>query len=69
MSRHVVDDDVHDHVDPDAIALLDHVDEGVPVTSSTLQLVADGLVSCPPLTSLDVLIWGAHLYLVTNHDI
>ena len=61
MARHVVDNGVDDDDDTDTGALLDHVLEGASVAGSALQLVADWLVSCPPLASLNVLIWGAHL--------
>lgn len=61
MTRHVVDDGIHNDIDTNAVALLDHVLEGAPVAGPALELVADRLVSGPPLASLDVLIWGAHL--------
>ena len=61
MTRHVVDDGIHNDIDTDAVALLDHVYKGAPVAGPALELVADWLVSGPPLASLDVLIWGAHL--------
>merc|ERR1712227_1130947 len=42
-------------------ALVDHVDEAVPVTRSALQLVRHRLVPGPPLAPLDVFVGWRHL--------
>lgn len=61
-ARHMVEHDVHDHLDAMRVAVGHHRRELRAAAALGLDLVRDGLVVRPPLVAGDVLHCGADLH-------